>query len=232
MNSFDVDETPPGLRSAVSVRRGVVEALPLFPPNLAWGIAFGAAAGAAGLAPGWSAVMSAAAWSGTAQMGALAMLGQSAVAVFVTSLVVSARFLPMSIALGTSLGDMAWWKRGLLACLLADANFALLTRAKTGRAGYLVGTWLVMYAAWVVGTGLGALAGPLLPRPVLSLAGAVIAFVIALLALETCTSPRLALAAAAAAVATVAVAAVLPVGLAVLLAAVVTAGVVSWRKQS
>lgn len=214
------------------MRRGLVDALPLFPPNLAWGIAFGAAAGAAGLAPGWSTVMSAAAWSGTAQMGALAMWGQPLAAVFMTSLVVSARFLPMTIAVGTSLGGTPWWRRGLLACLLADANFALLTRVETGRAGYLAGTWVVMYAAWVLGTALGALAGPLLPAEALSLSGAVIAFVIALLAIQAWSSLRLAIGGLAAAVATVALAAVLPVGVAVLLSAVATAGVLAWPKPS
>src|SRR5919197_3750916 len=188
----------------------MLESLSLVPSNLLWGVAFGAAASAAGIPLHWAAAMSAVVWSGTAQMTAVGMLGQPVAAIFLASLIVSLRFVPMSLSLAAKLPDLPRWQRGLLGCLLADASFALVARIRERPIAYLVGTWLLLYSSWLVGTVLGALSAPLLPRATLSLSDAVVAAIIAALAVESCTGRRMMLIGAVAALAAALLSWVLP----------------------
>jgi predicted branched-subunit amino acid permease len=199
----------------------LVESMPLVPANLAWGIAFGGAAAAAGLAPAVSIAMSAIAWSGTAQMAALGMQAQPLVAIFATSLLLSLRFVPMALVLGARLSDRPRWQRAILGCLIADASFALLARRHTDGAAYLAMTWVALYSTWLIGTAIGALAAPLLPAAVLSASDAVVAAIFAALTVEVSASHRAAAAALMGALIAVFAAWLLPIGAAVLLAAVI-----------
>ena len=189
----------------------MVAALPLVPPTLLWGAAFGAAASSKGLGPAASVAMSGIAWSGTAQMAVLTLLQGPLPVIFVTSLVLSLRFVPMSLALGALLDESSRWRRALASCLLVDASFALISRvgrARLGRArpGYLLGAWVTQWAAWLGGTALGTLTTPALPPGGLAAASdALVAAIFSVLAIEACADRRQALVAAAAGAAAVGV---------------------------
>jgi len=167
-----------------------VAALPLVPGTLAWAMAFGAAATAAGLGHGWAVAMSVVAWSGTAQLAAVTMVAQPVLLVFLSSLLLSLRFVPMSLALSGLLPGTPRWRRVLAACFLADASFALLAAGRTRTVAAVFGTWLAQYPAWVVGTAVGALAAPLLPGRVLEASDGLIAVIFAVLAVEAALAGR------------------------------------------
>jgi predicted branched-subunit amino acid permease len=178
--------------------RGMVATLPVLPPTLLWGAAFGAGASSRGLAPAGSIVMSAVAWSGTAQMAALSLLRQPLPVIFATSLLLSLRFVPMSLSLGVLLREPTRWRRALVGCLVADASFALLARSGGAAPGYLVGTWLTQWTTWLLGTALGTLLTPLIPASTLASASdALVAAIFAVLAVEACADRRQALVAVA-----------------------------------
>lgn len=184
------------------VLHGLVMAVPLLPGNVTWGLAFGAAAVAVGMTPGWSVIMSILAFSGTAQLAALGMLNQPLLAIFLTSLLLSLRFVPMSLALARML-DGARWRRLLVACGIADASFAVLAARQARSPAVVFGTWLGLYPAWIAGTAAGAMAAPLLPSGLLGTSDGPVIVIFAVLAVEVCVDRaqvRVALTSAAAAV--------------------------------
>jgi predicted branched-subunit amino acid permease len=134
--------------------------------------------------------MSVVAWSGTAQLAAVAMLAQPLAFVFLSSLLLSLRFVPMSLALSGLLPDASRWRRVLAACCLADASFALLAAGRVRSLGAVVGTWLAQYAAWVAGTTVGVLAAPLLPSRLLDASDGLIAVIFAVLAVDAASAGR------------------------------------------
>ena len=176
----------------------MLASFPLMPPTLVWGAAFGAAASAEGILPAGSLAMSAVAWSGTAQMGVLTLLGRPLPIIFATSLLLSLRFVPMSLALGALIDVSSRWRHALAACFLGDASFALVARQGRTSVGYLLGTWVTQWTVWILGTALGTLATPLLPSRVLSTASdALIAAIFGVLVVEICFSRKHALVAVA-----------------------------------
>jgi len=182
----------------------MVGSLPLLPPTLLWGVAFGAAAASKGLEPAGSLAMSGVAWSGTAQMAVLTLLRAPLPVIFTTSLLLSLRFVPMSLALGPLLEESSRWRRALSGCLLGDASFALLARLGRARPAYLLGTWVTQWAVWLGGTALGTLATPVLPAGDLATASdALVAAIFSVLAVEACADRRQALLAVLAGVAAV-----------------------------
>ena len=199
---------------------GVAATVPLLPGILAWGTAFGAAAAAVGLRPGGAVTMSALAWSGTAQAAALGLPQGPLAAIFLSSVMVSLRFVPMGLALAGLLPAAGRWRRVLLACCLADATFALVAARRVSTQAGIVGTWLAQYPVWVVGTAVGALGAPLLPARLLTASEGLVAVIFAVLVVELCTDRRLAGVAALAATGTVAVMLALPETLALPVAAV------------
>ena len=104
---------------------GAIQSLTVVPGNIAWGLAFGAAAGAAGIPAATSALFSAVAFSGTAQMATLGLLHGPLVAIFGTSLLVSLRFVPMTLYLAVEMAAQPRWRRALAAATMADASFAV-----------------------------------------------------------------------------------------------------------
>ncbi|HXM55426.1 MAG TPA: AzlC family ABC transporter permease [Candidatus Dormibacteraeota bacterium] len=172
------------------LRTGVVAALPLVPGTIAWGIAFGAAAAGAGLQAGGAVAMSVVAWSGTAQLAAVTMLAQPLAFVFVSSLLLSLRFMPMSVALAGLLPGRPRWQRILAGCCMADASFALLAAGRFRTPAAMVGTWLPQYFSWVAGTAIGVLAAPLLPARLLEASDGLVAVIFVVLAVETAATGR------------------------------------------
>jgi predicted branched-subunit amino acid permease len=206
------------------LRSGFLAALPLVPGTLAWAVAFGASAAAAGLLAPVAVAMSVVAWSGTAQLAAITMLAQPLAAVFLTSLLLSLRFVPMSLALIALLPGRSGPRRVLAAWCMVDASFALLAAGRARSVSAVVGTWLAQYPAWVIGTAAGAVAAPLLPARLLDASAGLVAVIFGVLTVEAATGRREAVVAAGAAAGVAAAMLVLPGSLALPAAALVAGG--------
>jgi len=146
---------------------GARAALPLVLPTLLIGMSFGA--GAVALDWGYVApvVMSIVVFSGAGQFAIASVLGAggSVVAAVLAAILVGGRFLAMGIALGSSLrgGPL---RRALEGQAIVDASMIL---ARTGEAEYgarrLLGATAPQFAAWVLGTLVGVLAGSRIGDP-------------------------------------------------------------------
>ena len=112
-------------------------------------------------------VMSAVVFAGSAQFGALAVLGGGGgvAAAVIAGILLNARYLPMGIALAPSLRG-SWLRRALYGEAMIDASWAMANRGH-GRydPDFLVGATLPAYPAWVGGTAVGLLAGDLIGDP-------------------------------------------------------------------
>jgi predicted branched-subunit amino acid permease len=111
--------------------------------------------------------MSALVFAGSAQFGALAVLGGGGgvAAAVIAAVLLNARYLPMGIALAPSLRGSPL-RRALFGEAMIDASWAMANRGD-GRfdPDFLVGATLPAYPAWVGGTALGLLAGDLIGDP-------------------------------------------------------------------
>lgn len=112
-------------------------------------------------------VMSALVFAGSAQFGALAVLGGGGgvAAAVIAAVLLNARYLPMGIALAPSLRGN-WLRRALFGEALVDASWAMANRGG-GRfdPDFLVGATLPCYPAWVAGTAIGLFAGDWIGDP-------------------------------------------------------------------
>ena len=112
-------------------------------------------------------VMSALVFAGSAQFGALAVLGGGGgvAAAVIAAVLLNARYLPMGIALAPSLRG-GWLRRALYGEALLDASWAMANRGE-GRfdPDFLVGATLPCYPAWVAGTAIGLYAGDWIGDP-------------------------------------------------------------------
>jgi predicted branched-subunit amino acid permease len=134
------------------------------------------------------------------------LLAEPLAVVFLSSLLLSLRFLPMSLALTGLLPGAPRWRRVVAACCMVDASFALLASGRVRTVAAFIGTWLAQYPAWVAGTAVGVLAAPLLPARLLEASDGLIAVIFAVLAVEAAAAGRRETAVAVAAGAGVAVA--------------------------
>jgi predicted branched-subunit amino acid permease len=152
------------------VARGIRLALPFGASSLIYGLAFGLMSAQIGMSALESVVMSALVFSGTAQIAILqswTVIG-SLLPLFLTVLVVNARYLLMGAALRPWLGTLSAWKSHLTLFFLVDGAFALCMRehAKGERdAGILLGSGALSYTGWVVGTAGGFIFGALVSNP-------------------------------------------------------------------
>lgn len=112
-------------------------------------------------------VMSAFVFAGSAQFGAVAVLGGGGgvAAAVIAAVLLNARYLPMGIALAPSLRG-GWLRRASYGQAMIDASWAMANRGG-GRfdPDFLVGATLPSYPAWVGGTAVGVLAGDLIGDP-------------------------------------------------------------------
>lgn len=132
-------------------------------------------------------VMSVIVFAGSAQFAALAVLsaGGGAFAAIVAGILLNLRFIPMGIAIAASL-EHRTVGRALRGQALVDASWALANRGD-GRFDIqlLLGSTLVQYLAWVLGTVAGVLAGGAIADPrALGLDAIFPAFFLALLVVE------------------------------------------------
>jgi len=167
-------------------------------------------------------VMSIFVFSGSAQLGALAVLlaGGSAGAAIVAGVLLNARYLAMGLALAPSLQGRPL-SRAAFAMTTVDASWASASRGDgTFDPWYMVGVSIPQYAGWVLGTAIGVLIGPVLGDPkALGLDALFPAFFIALLFAEVRGRRRVAAAGGGAGIA-LALTPLVPAGLPILVAAV------------
>jgi len=154
------------MQKSSDIRTGVRAGLPLALPTLVGGVTFGVLAQPVmgSVAP---VVMSLIVFSGAAQFAALTVLaaGGGPIAAIAAGMMMNGRWLPMGLAVGPFLtgGPRA---RALQSLALVDASFALSSRGDgTYDRGILIGATLPQAVAWVSGTALGVVAGPVLGDP-------------------------------------------------------------------
>lgn len=209
---------------------GARAVLPLVVPIAAFGASFGALARAAGM--GWlePVVMSATTFAGSAQFAAVSVLdaGGALPAAVAAALLLNARYAPIGLSVGHVIPGRRWG-RLLGSQLIVDETWAV-SRTPQGFDGHrLVGAGLVLYAAWVGGTLLGALGARLLQDPeALGLDAAFPAIFLALLAPQL-TARRARLAAAGGMAIALALITFTPAGVPIIAAS--GAALIGWRSE-
>ncbi|MFM2423590.1 MAG: hypothetical protein RL291_2120 [Pseudomonadota bacterium] len=151
-------------------RRGMVEGLPYGVSSVVYGLGFGVVASAAGLTVIEAAAMSALVFSGTAQFGVVQAWSASLgfVAAFVTVLVTNIRYVLLGAALRPWLGNLPARLSFPALLLLVDGSFAraMAQRAEGERdVGGLLGTSVVSWLGWLLGTVGGYVVGALVQNP-------------------------------------------------------------------
>src|ERR1700694_1597823 len=137
-----------------SVRDGLVAALTFAPSTMILGAIFGASTGAAGISAPAAITMSALVWSGAGQFAAVPRWPEGGGVVILSALALSLRFTLITASMAPMLIDRPRWLRAFLAYCVTDENYALAVTRQKGalEPGYLVGSWIPLYAAWVIGT--------------------------------------------------------------------------------
>jgi predicted branched-subunit amino acid permease len=199
---------PPG------VRDGFLAALTFFPSTLILGAIFGASTGPAGISPPAAIFMSVLVWSGAGQFAALPLWPEGGGVVILSALALSLRFTLVTASMAPLLVNHPRWLRAFLAYCITDENYALAVTRQKGvlQPGYLFGSWIPMYAAWVLGTIGGVLLGAQVPPDWVPPLKAVFPLVFLVLTVLLCTSIPLALVAVLGGVLSVIGAVVLPPG--------------------
>jgi 4-azaleucine resistance transporter AzlC len=152
-----------------STRAILLSAAPIALAVFVFGASFGVLALAVHL-PGWTAVlMSALVFAGSAQFAAVGVLaaGGGVVAAILAGALLNLRFIATGIAVAPVLPGSRW-RRALLAQLVIDESYALGTAAGVpGRPDRrtLLLSGIELYVAWIAGTTLGVLLGPVLGDP-------------------------------------------------------------------
>jgi branched chain amino acid efflux pump len=188
---------------------GVKAGLPFALPTLALGVSFGVLARPAMgvLAP---IVMSTVIFSGGAQIAALSVLvaGGGVLAAAGAGLLVNARWMAMGFAVAPSLSERLA-ARVLQAQAIIDASFVIASRGDgTFDRGLLIGATIPQASAWILGTIIGVITGPVFGNPkTFGLDAVFVGFYLALLSNEVEHRDALAAAAAGGAIA----AALLPI---------------------
>lgn len=154
----------------VTVRRAILDALPLYVPAVPFALVIGLAIGEAGVNAfaGWSG-----SWiifGGAAQLTLISLLGSgAAVAAAVTAaLVVNARHLMYSAAMAPTFQRQPAWFRWVGPYLLIDQLFALSSvqqdREERWFRTYYLTAGLTFWTLWQATTALGLAIGPVVPE--------------------------------------------------------------------
>jgi branched chain amino acid efflux pump len=179
-------DTWPAEPPAGTVAQGLRIGIPYAMASFLLGLSFGVLARPV-MGPAAAIVMSVIVFAGSAQFAALAVLsaGGGAIAAIVAGLLLNLRFVPMGIAIASSLNQRAVG-RALRGQALVDASWALANRGD-GRfdIALLLGSTLAQYPAWVFGTVTGVLVGGAIGDPrTLGLDAIFPAFFLGLLVIE------------------------------------------------
>ncbi len=149
--------------SVQGVRRGMrtMFALALF--VIPYGMAFGAAAIDSGMSAPHAVAMSVIVFSGAAQFASLELWSSaSIVSLALVVLAVSARFVLLGASLSPWINRLNRPQRLAALTTLSDPNFADSMNAFQNRErdiGRLLGGGLILWAAWIIGTAIGAVIG-------------------------------------------------------------------------
>jgi predicted branched-subunit amino acid permease len=178
------------------------------------GAIFGASTGAVGISPAAAILMSALVWSGAGQFAALPLWPEGGGVVILSALALSLRFTLITASMAPMLVDRSRWLRAFVAYCVTDENYALAVTRQKGvlEPGYLVGSWIPMYTAWLLGTAAGVLLGAQVPPEWVGPLKAVFPIVFLVLTVLLCTSIPLALVAVLGGVLSVIGAVYLPTG--------------------
>ncbi len=151
------------------VRRGMIDALPLFIPAIPFALVLGVAILQSGILPfvGWSSswVM----YGGASQLTLITLLGDgaAAAAAITAALIVNARHLMYSAAMAPVFQQQPAWFRWVGSYFLIDQVFALsILRTRLPpeefRAYYL-STGITFWLLWLAATAAGLFVGPIVP---------------------------------------------------------------------
>jgi 4-azaleucine resistance transporter AzlC len=219
--SYARSQPPPAARRS-GLREGLRAAAPVGIAVFFVGVSFGVVArpligGAAAI------VMSMVVFAGSAQFAAAAVLadGGGAAAAIAAGVLLNARFVPMGIAVASSLRG-GRLRRAVEGQAVVDASWALANRGE-GRfdRDVLLGATLAQYPAWLLGTALGVVAGDRLGDPHAFGLDAIFPAFFLILLIEELRSPRARTAAMLAAAVALLLLPVAPPGVPVLAAALV-----------
>jgi 4-azaleucine resistance transporter AzlC len=152
------------------VRRGFIASQPLAFGVFVYGITFGVLALGSGLSLAEALFMSLTVYSGSAQTAAIGAIatGAGVLATVVTVVLLNARYVLYGAALRPWLGGTTPLQAYASLYLLGDGNWVLSMKAhESGEsdAGYVLGSGLSMFLAWMAGTLAGGLAGGWIPNP-------------------------------------------------------------------
>jgi predicted branched-subunit amino acid permease len=193
---------------------GFVDALTFFPSTLILGAIFGASTGSVGISAPATIVMSAVVWSGAGQFAALPLWPAGGGVVILSVLALSLRFSLITASMAPLLVKVPRGLRAALAYCVTDENYALAVTRQKGllHPGYLFGSWIPLYSAWVIGTVLGVLLGAQVPAELVGPLKQVFPLVFLVLTVLLCTSVPLSLIAVLGGVLSVAGLVYLPAG--------------------
>jgi predicted branched-subunit amino acid permease len=158
--------------------------------------------------------MSAVVWSGAGQFAALPLWSEGGGVVVLSALALSLRFTLITASMAPMLVSLPRWSKAALAYCVTDENYALAVTRQHGvlQPGYLVGSWIPLYAGWVIGTIVGVLVGAGVPADWVGPLKAVFPLVFLVLTVLLCTSIPLAVVAVLGGMLSVAFAPFLPSG--------------------
>jgi predicted branched-subunit amino acid permease len=193
---------------------GFIAALTFCPSTLLLGAIFGASTAAAGISGPAAVVMSAVVWSGAGQFAALPLWPEGAGVVILSALALSLRFTLITASMAPMLVGRPRLLRAALAFCVTDENYALAVTQQRSvlHPGYLLGSWIPLYASWVIGTVVGVVLGAGVPAEWIAPLKAVFPLVFLVLTVLLCTSIPLALVAVLGGVLSVTFAMYLPSG--------------------
>lgn len=143
----------------VRLRAGARAAIAMAVAVGAFGVAFGVLAGQAGWGVVAPVVMSATTFAGGAQFAAATILaeGGGVGAAVLAAAMLNSRYLAMGVSVAPGLSG-PWWRRLAVSHLVVDESWALARVAGGVDAARLVGAGAVLGLAWIIGTGVGAVA--------------------------------------------------------------------------
>jgi 4-azaleucine resistance transporter AzlC len=154
------------MRSQPAFREGFGAGIPYAVAAVLVAISFGVLAEPV-MGPVAPIVMSAALFAGSAQFAATAVLaaGGDAAAAIAAGILLNARYVPMGVALASSLKGGVW-RRSLIAQAMIDFSWAASSRGD-GRFDptFMIGATLPSYPCWVGGTAVGVAAGEVIGDP-------------------------------------------------------------------
>ena len=156
--------------TTAGIRRGFVAAQPLALGIIVYGMVFGVLAATAKLSVLEAVLMSAAVYSGSAQLAALQSWSGAGLILplVLTVVMINARYVLYGAALRPWMGGLGPAQSYPALFFLGDANWAMAMKEHAaGRddAGFVLGSGIAMFLPWCLGTAAGHVGGGLVSNP-------------------------------------------------------------------